>query len=81
MIYANATLPSWAIVLILLGVFGLIVLIVILVKRHVSALQIKKDNIDEKQAIQQELDRILVPIDEKDLNKQEAEKKDETKEN
>ena len=57
-------LPPWAIVLILLAFFGLIVLAVILVKKKVKPLQIKKDDIPEEQAVQEELDRVLVPVDE-----------------
>lgn len=78
MLFASSSLPSWAIVLILFGAFGLLVIIIMVVKKFVSALQIKKDNIDEKEAIQQELDRVLVPIDEKDL-KEKKETKDEKK--
>lgn len=78
MLFASSSLPSWAIVLILFGAFGLLVIVIMVVKKFVSALQIKKDNIDEKEAIQQELDRVLVPIDEKDL-KEKKETKDEKK--
>lgn len=78
MLFASSSLPSWAIVLILFGAFGLLVIIIMVVKKFVSALQIKKDNIDEKEAIQQELDRVLVPIDEKDL-KEKKETNDEKK--
>ena len=65
--------------------FGLIVLIIIIVKRHVSALQIKKDDITEEEAIEQELDRILVPIEDEETIKEMAKenieelKKDEEK--
>lgn len=71
-------MPLW-IILGLLGFFGLIVLIVILVKKYVKPLQIKKDDIPEEEAIKQELDRILVPIDDEDTLKQmneDASKKD-----
>lgn len=78
MLFASSSLPSWAIVLILFGAFGLLVIIIMVVKKFVSALQIKKDNVDEKEAIQQELDRVLVPIDEKDL-KEKKETNDEKK--
>ena len=62
-------LPLW-IILGLLGFFGLIVLGVILVKRHFTSLQIKKDDIPEEQAIQEELDRVLVPIEDEETLKQ-----------
>ena len=61
---SSANFPPWAIVLILLAFFGLIVLAVILVKKKVKPLQIKKDDIPEEQAVQEELDRVLVPVDE-----------------
>ncbi len=56
--------------------FGLIILIIILVKRHVKPLQIKKDEIDEQEAVRQELDRILVPIDDEKIQKEMEEKAD-----
>lgn len=54
----------------LLLFFGLIVLIIILVKKHVGALQIKKDDIDEETAVRQELDRLLVPIEDEEIQKE-----------
>ena len=60
---ASANFPPWAIVLILLAFFGLIVLAVILVKRKVKPLQIKKEEMSEEEAAKAELDRILVPVD------------------
>jgi hypothetical protein len=50
--------------------FGVLILVIILIKKHFSGLQIKKDDIDEKTAVQQELDRILVPIDDEDIKKE-----------
>lgn len=58
------------IILGLLGFFGLIVLIIILVKKYIKPLQIKKDDIPEEEAIKQELDRILVPIEDEDTLKE-----------
>mgnify|MGYP003334164468 CR=1 FL=1 len=46
---SSANFPPWAIVLILLAFFGLIVLAVILVKRKVKPLQIKKDDMSEEE--------------------------------
>lgn len=66
---ANDLLPLW-IILGLLGFFGLIIIIIIIVKRHVAPLQIKKDNLTEEEAIQEELDRILVPIEDEEVKKQ-----------
>ncbi len=82
---ADQLLPLW-IVLGVTGFFGALVLIVILVKRRFSSLQIKKDEeITEEQAVQQELDRILVPVDELEEKKEEGTieevKNDDAKEN
>lgn len=82
---ADQLLPLW-IVLGVTGFFGALVLIVILVKRRFSSLQIKKDEeITEEQAVQQELDRILVPVDELEEKKEESTieevKNDDAKEN
>lgn len=55
--------------LILFAAFGLIVLAVILVKKYVKPLQIKKD-IDEEKAAEEELDRVLVPIEDEEIRKQ-----------
>lgn len=54
----------------LLAFFGLIVIIVIILKRKVSFLQIKKEDIDEETAIKQELDRVLVPIEDENIQKE-----------
>lgn len=66
---ASDNFPGWAIALILFGFFGLIVLAVILVKKHVKPLQIKKPEISEEEAVQEELDRVLVPIDDEETKK------------
>ena len=66
---ASDLLPLW-VLLGLLGFFGLIVLGVMLAKNKINFLKIKKPEIDEKQAAQEELDRILVPIEDEDIKKQ-----------
>ena len=58
------------IVVILLAFFGAIVLAVILVKKYVKPLQINKPDIDEKEAAKEELDRILVPIEDEEIQKE-----------
>ena len=63
---ADALLPLW-VILGVLGFFGLLILIIILVKRRFSSLQIKKDEIDEVEAAREELDRVLVPIEDEDI--------------
>ena len=57
----------------LLGFFGLLIIIIILVKRHFNVLQIKKEEIDEQEAARQELDRYLVPIEDEEIQKAMAE--------
>ena len=70
--------PPFLIVIILVAFFGLIVLGVIIVKRFVKPLQINKPEIKEEDAIQEELDRVLVPVEDEEIKKQmeEAAKKD-----
>lgn len=65
----------------MLGFFGLMILIIILVKKRFTSLQIKKDEIDEEEAVRQELDRYLVPIEDEEIQKAMAEeaKQDEEK--
>ena len=65
-IFAGNLLPLW-VILGVLGFFGLLIIVIILVKRRFTSLQVKKDDIPEEVAIQQELDRILVPIDDGEL--------------
>ena len=71
-------LPEWAWPLIVIGFFAIIVLIIIVVKKFVKPLQIKKPEIKEEDAVKEELDRILVPIEDEEVQKQmeEAAKKD-----
>lgn len=70
LVFASSDLlPLW-IILGLLGFFGFLVLVIILIKRKFTSLQIKKDDIPEEQAIQEELDRVLVPIEDEETLKQ-----------
>ena len=71
-------LPDWSWPLIVIAFFALIVIIVIVVKKFVKPLQIKKPEIKEEDAIKEELDRILVPIEDENVQKQmeEAAKED-----
>lgn len=64
-----------------LGFFGVLVVVIILVKKKFSPLQIKKDDtITEEEAAKQELDRILVPVeDEETLKAMEESRKQEEK--
>ena len=69
--------PGWF-VLIFVGFFGLIVLGVIIVKKFIKPLQIKKPDMKEEDFVQEELDRLLVPVEDEEIKKQmeEAAKKD-----
>ena len=71
-------LPGFVYVLIFVGFFGLIVLAVIIVKKFVKPLQIKKPEMKEEDFVQEELDRVLVPVEDEEIKKQmdEAAKKD-----
>ena len=69
---ASNLLPLW-IILGLLGFFGLLIIVIIFVKRRFTALQIKKEEIDEAEAVRQELDRYLVPIEDEEIQKAMAE--------
>lgn len=74
-IFASDLLPLW-VLLGLLGFFGLIVLGVMVAKNKINFLKIKKPEIDEKQAAKEELDRILVPIEDEEIQKQMEEAKE-----
>ena len=69
---------GWWWIFVFVGFFGLIVLAVILFKKFFKPLQINKPDIKEEDAIQEELDRVLVPVEDEEIKKQmdEAAKKD-----
>lgn len=69
-ILSQTALHPALIAIILVAFFGAIVLAVILVKKYVKPLQINKPDIDEKQAAKEELDRILVPIEDEDIQRE-----------
>jgi len=66
MIFFADVLPSWAILLLIIGFFSLIALVVFLVSKFVPGIKKEDDihEIDEQARIQEELDRVLVPIEE-----------------
>ena len=68
----DSLLPLW-VILGVLGFFGLLILVIIFVKKRFTSLQIKKDEIDEVEAAREELDRVLVPIEDEDIQKAMAE--------
>ena len=75
---SNGGNGGWWWIFVFVGFFGLIVLAVILVKKFFKPLQINKPDIKEEDAIQEELDRLLVPVEDEEIKKQmdEAAKKD-----
>lgn len=68
-ILASSNLLPLFIILGVLGFFGLLIVVIIFVKKHFTSLQIKKDDVDEETAVQQELDRVLVPIEDEEVQK------------
>ena len=68
--YLIGDIPGFLIALILLAAAGVIVLGVIIAKKFIKPLQIQKPDISEEQAIQEELDRVLVPVEDEDIQKQ-----------
>ena len=75
---ASSANGGWWWIFVFVGFFGLIVLAVIIFKKFFKPLQINKPDIKEEDAIQEELDRVLVPIEDEEIKKQmdEAAKKD-----
>ena len=61
----------------LLVLFGIIIAVVIYVKKHNKPLGIdENEKVDEEAAAQQELDRILVPIEDDELIEAQAEQEE-----
>lgn len=55
----------------LLAFFGLIVVAVIIAKKHIKGLQSKDDQpIDEEKAVEEELNRILEPIEDEKIKEE-----------
>lgn len=74
---SSSDFPPWLFIIIIVTFFGIVVAVVILVKRKIKPLQIKKDEMTEEEAVQQELDRVLVEIKDEDIQKQMNEESDE----
>lgn len=66
----SAGLESLLFIAIIVAIMGIIVLGVILVKKYVKPLRIQKDEISEEQAAKEELDRVLIPIEDENVQKQ-----------
>lgn len=74
---SKGDIQPWLVIVILVAFFGLIVLTVIIIKSKIKPLQIKKPEISEEEAVKEELDRILVPVDDETQKQmEEAIKKD-----
>lgn len=76
--YLSDGLESLFILLGVLGLMGIIVIAVIIFKKKFKKFDIEKPNISEEQAVREELDRVLVPVDEElvEKTKDEPTKKD-----
>ena len=68
-IYAEA-FPAWAIFLIVLGFFALIAIVAYIIHRILRPRLKDEDKNDEKKNAQEELDRILQPVEDDELSKQ-----------
>lgn len=64
------SMPAWVTPVIIVGVFGLIVLIVILVKKHVKTFQNDDKPKSDKEVAAEELDRILQPVEDEEAKAQ-----------
>lgn len=67
--FIDTGIESLVFLLIIVGIAGLIVLGVILVKKYIKPLQIEKPDVDEETAVKEELDRVLVDIDDEEIQK------------
>ena len=56
--------PQWWWLFLILGIFIVIVVVVIIVKRHVKVFQSEEKPKTDKEIAQEELDRLLQPIEE-----------------
>lgn len=81
---ASNNMAPVIIILCLVGFFGLIVLLVILLKKHVPGLKNEEKPKSDKEIAKEELDRLLEKVDdpeaEKSLEEYDAKKKDQNEE-
>lgn len=68
-------MPGWAILLIILAIFGAIIIGVMLLRRHTKLFRDDSKPKSEKEVAAEELERLLQPIDEPLQEKQEEEEK------
>ncbi len=69
--------PGWAILLLILAIFLLIILGVMLLKKHTKLFKDDSKPKSEKEIAAEELNRLLTPIDEPLQEKKEGEDEDE----
>lgn len=77
----NWNSPAFYVLYLLLG-FGLIAVIALLCYKYIPGLKVSKkndDNVDETRIAEEELNRILVPMDESNVLKDEKSDNDDTK--
>ncbi len=76
----NWNSPAFYVLYLLLG-FGLIALIALLCYKYIPGLKVSKkdDHVDETRIAEEELNRILVPMDESNVLKDEKSDNDDTK--
>ena len=83
-VLASSSMAPVIVILCLVGFFGLIVLLVILLKKHVPGLKNEEKPKSDKEIAKEELDRLLEKVDdpeaEKSLEEHDAKKKDQNEE-
>lgn len=83
-VLASSSMAPVIAILCLVGFFGLIVLLVILLKKHVPGLKNEEKPKSDKEIAKEELDRLLEKVDdpeaEKSLEEYDAKKKDQNEE-
>ncbi|MCI5940345.1 MAG: hypothetical protein SPI62_00065 [Candidatus Enteromonas sp.] len=83
-VLASSSMAPVIVILCLVGFFGLIVLLVILLKKHVPGLKNEEKPKSDKEIAKEELDRLLEKVDdpeaEKSLEEYDAKKKDQNEE-
>lgn len=65
-----AGMPGWLIPIIIVGVFGVIVLAVILIKKNVKAFKTEEKPKSDKEIAQEEMNRLLVSVDDPEVEAQ-----------
>lgn len=77
LMYASGAWEAPIILFSLLAFFGLIVVAVIIAKKYIKGLQTKDEEIDEEVALEEELNRILEPIEDEEIKAQMIKEHDE----